>query len=225
MTNLTIAATLWIVSHLGIINSPVRPALVKMIGKPAYTAAYSLLSLAVLVFLIISFNRVEANSLLWMPLPLFKWLAIALMPFVCILLVGTFMTTNPTIVGQGHTLKTFDKGAGVIRITRHPFQWSVIIWATVHILANGDLASLIFFGALALVSAVGTLTMDKKKAVKLGDDWQKFAAVTSNLPFAAILQGRNEFRASELLKPALIGLIVYVLFLFKHEWVSGISLF
>lgn len=225
MTNLIIAAVLWIVSHLGIINSPVRPALIKMVGKQVYQAAYSLLTVLVLVFLIISFNRVETNFLLWVPIPLFKWLSIVLMPLACILLVGTFMTTNPTIIGQGHALKTFDRGAGVIRITRHPFQWSVIIWAAMHILANGELASLIFFGAFALVSALGTLTMDKKKAVKIGEDWHKFASVTSNLPFAAILQGRNEFRLSELIAPALLGLSAYSLFFFKHEWVSGISLF
>lgn len=225
MINLTFAAVLWIVTHLGIINSRIRPALVSKLGKQAYTGVYTLISIVVLVFLIMSFNRLETNVMLWTPISLFRWLAILLTPIALILAAGTFLTSNPTIVGQVHKLRTFGKGKGVIRITRHPFQWSVIIWAAVHILANGDLGSLIFFGSLLTVSLIGTHTMDKKKAERIGEDWHKYAGVTSNVPFAAIIQGRNEFRPGELLLPALIGLSLYALFLFKHEWVSGIGLF
>jgi len=224
MSQLLIGAALWIITHLGIINSGIRPAMVNRLGKQTYTLIYSLISLAVLVFLIMSFTRLETNTLLWAPVPLFRWLALILMPIALILAVGTFMTTNPTIVGQMHKLDNFGKGQGVIRITRHPFQWSVIIWAGSHILANGDLGSFIFFSALLAVSAIGTLTMDKKKAERIGDDWQKFTDVTSNVPFAAIMQGRNEFRPGELLLPGLIGLGLYALLLVKHEWVSGIGL-
>jgi len=225
MSNLVIGAVLWIVTHLGIINSGVRPVLVSKLGKRAYTLIYSLISFAVLIFLIMSFNRLETNTLLWTPVPLFRWLAIILMPVALIFAVGTFMTSNPTIVGQMHKLGSFGKGQGLIRITRHPFQWSVIIWSLTHIIANGELGSLIFFGALLAVSAIGTLTMDKKKAERIGEDWHKFADVTSNVPFAAIIQGRNEFRPSELLLPALIGLSLYAVFLVKHDWVSAIPLF
>ena len=36
------------------------------------------------------------------------------------------------------------------RFMRHPFLWGVALWAIAHLLANGDLASLLLFGAFAL---------------------------------------------------------------------------
>ena len=39
---------------------------------------------------------------------------------------------------------------GMIRVTRHPMLWSFAIWAAVHILGNGDTASIVFFGAILI---------------------------------------------------------------------------
>jgi uncharacterized membrane protein len=36
------------------------------------------------------------------------------------------------------------------RAMRHPFLWGVALWAIAHLLANGDLASLLLFGAFAI---------------------------------------------------------------------------
>jgi uncharacterized membrane protein len=50
-------------------------------------------------------------------------------------------------------------------------------------------------------------------------DWQQFAAVTSNIPFAAIVQGRNRFRFEEIgWSKVLIGLAVYLVLLFLHPY-------
>ena len=61
--------------------------------------------------------------------------------------------------------------------------------------------------------------MDRRKQQTLGDDWERFAAVTSNTPFAAILQGRNKFNAAEIgwRNPA-IGLALTILFFQTHAW-------
>lgn len=39
-----------------------------------------------------------------------------------------------------------DIARGIVRITRHPFLWGVALWALVHFIVNGDLASVILSG-------------------------------------------------------------------------------
>jgi uncharacterized membrane protein len=89
-------------------------------------------------------------------------------------------------VGQGP-----EAARGIVRITRHPFLWGVALWALVHLIVNGDLASLIFFGSLLVLAVVGTLSIDAKRRRSFGEQWSRFANVTSDVPFAAIAAGRN----------------------------------
>jgi uncharacterized membrane protein len=100
-----------------------------------------------------------------------------------------------------------------------------VLWAGVHILANGDAASLVFFGSLGTLSLVGTFAIDAKKARAMGAAWAAFAGVTSNVPFAAILAGRNRLVPGELWLPLAVGLAGYVLLLWAHVYVSGVALF
>jgi uncharacterized membrane protein len=59
----------------------------------------------------------------------------------------------------------------------------------------------------------------------MGEDWVPFADATSNVPFAAILAGRNRLVIGELWLPVLVGAVGYALVLWGHEWVSGVPLF
>jgi uncharacterized membrane protein len=112
-------------------------------------------------------------------------------------------------------LKSEEPARGMIRITRHPIMWGIMLWAAAHILARGDLKSLIFFGSLLALSAIGTVLMDARK--KSNPDWPRFAAVSSNLPFVAIAQGRNRIVWREIgwLRPA-AGLAAFLLVLPIH---------
>jgi uncharacterized membrane protein len=103
----------------------------------------------------------------------------------------------------------------MIRITRHPLMWGIMLWAASHIVARGDTKSLVFFGGFFFLSVVGTVLMDARK--KSNPDWPRFAAVTSNIPFVAIAQGRNRIRWREIgwLRPA-VGLAVFFLVLLVH---------
>jgi len=72
---------------------------------------------------------------------------------------------------------------------------------------------LILLGSgVLLVALAGTVSIDRKRARKLGPSWQSFVARTSNLPFAAILRGRNHLALAEIgiAKPALALLIFAV---------------
>jgi uncharacterized membrane protein len=75
--------------------------------------------------------------------------------------------------------------------------------------------SVIFFGTFVLVAAVGTLSMDRRKSAN--PDWPRFAAVTSHIPFQAVVERRNRIVWREIgwLRPA-IGLAIYFAVLSFH---------
>jgi uncharacterized membrane protein len=147
------------------------------------------------------------------------------MPIAFIFALGGFLTRNPTAVGQEKQVKSVGQGAGLLRITRHPFQWAVVLWASVHIAANGDAASVIFFGSLGALSLIGSFLIDVKKARTMGPDWAAFAGATSNLPFLAILSSRNRLVMRELYAPIAVGFVAYVIVLWGHRYISGVALF
>ena len=76
------------------------------------------------------------------------------MPLALFLLVGGVLIPNPSATGMTGVLDRLEPARGVLRITRHPVMWGVGLWAAVHLVANGDLASLLFFGGF-LLNALG----------------------------------------------------------------------
>ena len=127
---------------------------------------------------------------------------------------------NPSLVGAEKLLRSDDPARGMIRITRHPIMWGVMLWAAAHILARGELASLIFFGGFFVLAALGTVLMDARK--RNDPDFQRFAAVSSNIPFVAVLQGRNRIHWREIgWKRPLIGLLLFIAFFHLHPWLFG----
>jgi uncharacterized membrane protein len=162
-----------------------------------------------------------------MPSPELYMVAKVLMPVALILVLGGFLVKNPTLVGAEKLLEQdggSDLARGVTRITRHPFQWGVLLWAICHLIANGDENSVVFFSAFAVLAAAGTVAMDRKKAATAAAGWAAYAQSTSNIPFAAILAGRNRLVFGELWLPVLIGLVGYAALAWGHEWVSGVRI-
>ena len=225
MEELIVAATLFVIAHEGVSSTPLRGVLVRRIGERGYLGLYSILAVITLVYLIITYNHASHAEFLWTPTPALRGIAFAAMPIAFIFALGGFLTRNPTAVGQEQQVKNVGQGAGLLRITRHPFQWSVVLWATAHIIANADAASLIFFGSLGFLSLIGTFLIDMKKARTMGSDWAPFAHATSNVPFLALLTSRNRLVMRELYAPIGVGLAAYVLVLWGHRYISGVALF
>jgi uncharacterized membrane protein len=225
MGMLLLAGLLFVVTHLGISSTGLRGWLVSRVGPRAYLGLYSLIAAATLGFLIIAYRGAPPAEFLWVPSQGLRWTALLLMPVAMVFMLGGFFAPNPTGVGMEGKITSVGDGVGMTRITRHPLQWSFVLWAVAHILANGDLRSLVLFVSIGTVSLLGSVLMDRKKAATLGDDWTRYASATSNLPFAAIATGRNRLVASELAVPVLVGLVGYGLALWGHAWLSGVPLF
>ena len=209
MTMLVIAAAVFLATHF-VPSTPLRPKLVAAMGQWPYTGLYSLVAFATIGWMSWAYAQAPRDPL-WVGI---REAPYVLMPLAFILLACGF-ARNPTIVGAERILKSTEPARGMIRVTRHPIMWGFMLWALAHILARGDVKSLVFFGSFLVLAGVGTLLMDARK--KANPDWPRFAAATSHIPFVAIAQGRNRLVWREIgwLRPA-IGLAVFFAVLAFH---------
>lgn len=209
MTNLVLATAAFLATHF-VTSTPLRPKLVGAMGEWPYRGVYSLVALITLLWMIWAYAAAPREPL---------WTGLRTIPFlvmpVAFVLLACGYWRNPTMVGADKLLKSENPARGMIRITRHPIMWGIMLWAAAHILARGDLKGLIFFGGFLLLATVGTLAMDARK--RSNPDWPRFAAVTSHVPFVAIAQGRNRIVWREIgwLRPA-TGLAVFFIVLTFH---------
>ena len=210
-----LAATAFFLATHFIPSTPLRPVLVRAIGEWPYRGLYSLVALAGIVWMARAYGNAPLEPL-WAGL---RVLPVALMPIAFVLLICGY-SRNPTAIGAEKLLKSDEPARGMIRITRHPIMWALILWSGAHVAARGDLKSLIFFGSFLLLAGVGTFTMESRR--KSNPDWARFAAVTSNVPFVAVAQGRNHIVWREIgwVRP-LIGLALFAAFFAAHQWLFG----
>ncbi|HLX79930.1 MAG TPA: NnrU family protein [Burkholderiales bacterium] len=212
------ATAAFIATHF-ISSTPLRGVLVRGIGERAYLALYSLVAFATLGWMIRAYNHAPLEPL-WVGT---RWLPAVVMPFSFILLACGLLSRNPTLVGADKLLRNPEPARGIIRVTRHPVMWSIMLWSLAHLLARGEHMASVFFGGFFVVAALGALVLDQRKARTLGEDWKRFAAVTSYLPFGAVLQGRNRFDGREIgWRNPTIGLALYALFFWFHPLLFGI---
>lgn len=221
MIQLWLAAVAFVGLHIGVSGTRLRDALIRRLGEGAYMGLFSLASVATLVWLVLAFTgaRLKPGDLeLWGAEPL-RHLSLALVFVAYLLFVPGLLTPNPTSVKQEGLLDRPEPARGVVRITRHPFLMGVAIWAFAHILVNGDVASLVLFGALLALGVVGPGSIDAKRRRMFSHRYAAFEAHTSIVPFAAILGRRQRLDLGEigLWRPAL-ALALYGLTIWLHPY-------
>ena len=229
MNMLVAAGIAFLAIHLVISGTQVRDGIVSAIGEGPYMGLFALASLATLVWLAISYNAASMSSENRVLYDLGRGVrdsGILIIAVAFLLGVQGFLMPNPTSVRHGAAAATEANIKGVLRITRHPFLWGVVIWSAFHMAANGDLASVIFFGTFLAVAFLGTFSIDAKRKRKLGSVWDAFAAKTSNIPFAAVISGRNSLNISESLsRPFWIAAAAFLVVLFAHYYLFHASPF
>ena len=190
-TWLIVATAFFVGIHPGISGSPLRGMLVGLISGPSFQAVFTVLSFGGLVWMILAFEAAPYEPL-W-SIPELAWVPVLVMPFAAIFAVVGMTSSNPTSTGQERAIERDQPALGITRVTRHPFLMGVALWAASHIVANGEVASVIFFGGFLVLAIIGPLNIDAKLRHRRPDAWQKLAQTTSIVPFVAILQGRNTF--------------------------------
>lgn len=219
MTKLLIATAAFLVAHY-VSSTPLRAWLVKLLGSNGYIVLYSSAAVATLVAMVWAYLRAPHIGLWYVPA--LRYAPLIVMPVALLLLVSGLITRNPTAVGQGRWFRGSDPARGILRVTRHPVMWAIALWAAAHVLARGDVASVVFFGAFLALAVTGTALIDRRKRAEHGENWRRLAEVTSSVPFAAIAGGRNRFDAGEIgwVAPAL-ALAAYAALIWLHPLLFG----
>jgi uncharacterized membrane protein len=197
MINLALAALFLPLSHFLLSSSALRTMLVRRLGEVSFTLAYSVVTLIAFAWLIIAYRHAPMVVLWVAPV----WMKVVLLPVMLaasVLAVAGLTTPNPSIVGSGGLLERPDIVRGTLRVTRNPFFWGAGLFAVGHAVAAGHLPAVLAFGSVAFLSLAGASVLDAKKARRHGCRWDAYAAATSNMPFMAILQGRQTFAWREI---------------------------
>jgi len=220
--SLVIAGIAFCGSHVLLSSTRLRGSLRDQLGERGFLAVYSLTSLAVFAWFVAAYVAAP-TIVLW---PRQRWTALVpvlVMPLATILLVAGYSTRNPTAVGMERSARADDPAPGILSVTRHPVMWAIGLWATGHLIANGDLSSVLFFGSLGALALGGTVLIDRKKQLALGSNWPRLTQVTSNLPFAALLTGRTKLRWSDIgLLRIAAGLLLYAVLYLAHPIITGL---
>jgi uncharacterized membrane protein len=133
MALLVCGLALFFAVHLVPVLPSFRMRLVERLGQGPYRGLFSLASIAGLVLIVFGYGQmqglVRGNPGLWTPPTWIKHVVLLLMIPAAILLVAAYVPSR------------------IRSAVRHPMLVALAIWAFAHLLANGDLASLLLFGS------------------------------------------------------------------------------
>lgn len=118
-------------AHLVTTRREFRAGLIARHGEAAYKIGYSILSAVGLVLIVWGFAHYRATGWIdvWYPPVAMRHIALALMPFAVILVVASYVRGR------------------IYAKLKHPMLAGIKLWAFAHLLANGDLGSIILFGS------------------------------------------------------------------------------
>lgn len=167
-----------------------RSATIARIGEKPWKGLYTLVSVAGFALILWGFSLARRDPVyLWQPPMGMRHLAGLLMLIAFVLLVCTYVPHN-SIKAKLH----------------HPMVLSVKVWALAHLLANGNLADVVLFGAF-LVWAVFSFRAARQRDRAAGTLYPPGTAAATALAVA-------------------VGVAVWALFAFwAHGWLFGVRPF
>jgi len=210
----------FVASHMAISRPGIREPLIARIGRGGYGALHGIFSLIGLAAVFWGYWQAPYVEL-WPPLGFLRTIPPIIMPVACILFIAGM--TTPCAGLRGDRLPAGDNPApGILSVTRHPIPWALMLWAAAHLIANGDLAALLFFGAFLVFAAFAPLLVDRRRR-RCGDAaWTRFASASPTLPFTG--PGPVDWKGIGW-RPVLLGLVLYLAILLSHESVIGVAAF
>lgn len=218
MTALVLASIFFVGIHVFVSGTTLRDRLVDRWGEGPYRTAFSVASAAGLIAMAWAYNRAPYLELWGAPTALRHLAALLMLPATFLVVAGV-TTRNPTAVGAERAAA--QGPVGIVKLTRHPFLWGVAIWAFAHLLANGDLASLVFFASFFALAHLGPRLIDAKRARKDPAAWAAFAAQTAATPFRGPL--RPSLAEIGWWRIGLSAAVYLVLLFWLHEAAIGVS--
>ncbi len=214
--------TLFAGAHLALSGDKRRQTLIEHMSEKGYLGLFSVIAAATLVWAIISY-RSAPEVPLWDLGPGARWVSLVLTAVAVFFVTAGATTANPAMMGQEGAVEA-RYPPGIQSVTRHPVMWGVMLWAVAHLLVNGATAALILFVGLLVLAVLGTISQDMRMADQMGAKWHRYAAVTSHIPFAAILTRRTALDLAGIRWwHWAVALVVFLLLLGAHPFVMGVS--
>ncbi len=226
MTTVVALAALWTAfagTHVWMSSAGLRARLIDRLGPTGFQGVYSLVALATFIPLVwIFWGHRHAGPLLWTtigPPEIARYanyvlMATALALFVCSLVPSAAAPSAMQATGPAEV-------RGVTRITRHPMLAAFGTFGIAHLLMNGNLGDVVFFGGFPLFTWIGGRHQDDRKTRQV-PGYDRVVATTSIMPFAAILTGRQQMVTRELpLVPLAVGLALTVVIRQYHDVLFG----
>jgi uncharacterized membrane protein len=124
-----------------------RASLQSRFGEMRFKGIYSLIALTGFALILLGMSRADFRTIFSPP----AWSALVAglaMPVAFCLLVAAYVPNN------------------FRRIVRHPMLSGVLVWALAHLLANGDLASILLFGSFGLYAIVDIVSVNRRCAAE-----------------------------------------------------------
>ena len=167
----------------------VKARLEAVLGRLGYVVVFSLVSTALLFWVIYAAGRAPYVEL-WGQAVWQRWLVNLAMPVVVALAVFGTGAPNPFAFG-GRAVGFDPERPGIAGVTRQPLLWALALWSGAHLVANGDLAHVILFGLFLAFSLVGMGVVERRRKAAMGDaTWAEATRKTGFFPFASMVLGR-----------------------------------
>jgi uncharacterized membrane protein len=130
--HLSAASFLFALAHMIPSHGKLRAGLVAALGKRPFQGLYSVLSLALIYWMIQAYSEAP-DVVLWSVPAGLRYLTIAIMLAACLLLVTGILTANPTLLVANGAKVAGQGPVGVLKITRHPIMWATGLWGVAHL--------------------------------------------------------------------------------------------
>ena len=191
MLPLIVGLTLFFLVHLVPTMPELRRGLTGRFGATGYKVAFSLISAAALILIVLGYGKLQAapgkNPELWIAPLWLRHVALGLMLPAFVLLAAAYVPSR------------------IRTAVRHPMLAAVKTWAFAHLLANGDLASLLLFGSFLAYAVYDRISVRRRAAAgPLGES-------KGGIGNDALVVGVGT------------GLYLFML-LFGHAWLIGVPL-
>jgi uncharacterized membrane protein len=132
--------------HMLTTQRELRARFVTSMGEGGYKIFYSLVSIAGLALIVWGFAHYRATGWIdvWSPPTAFKHITVALMLPAVILVVASYIRGR------------------IYAMLKHPMLAGVKLWAAAHLLANGDLGSIILFGSFLAWAVFDRISLKRR---------------------------------------------------------------
>lgn len=224
-TEYTLALAIFVASHFLPRIGGFRDGLIGAVGRRVYFSAYGLLSISLLVWVIVAAGRAPYVEL-WPQAPWTRCVPNIAMPIAIVLVACGFGVRNPFTLGGKRDAIVDPDDPGFAAVSRHPLFLALALWASAHLVPNGDLVHVILFGSFTIMALAAIPAFDAKAPRALGPQTAAFFERTAILSLTPLARAEwLRANARPMAMRAALGLFLWVAALHLHALVIGVSPF